>query len=528
MLEKNKIESDILFLEKNSNFIIRKYFLFFKKNFFFKKFNKVIHTDIFEFNLYKYNKEILLFLNFLCKKKTIKKKIFFKNCKKIKSFFHEALEIIFSYLKANYLLISFFIYSLIIKLRIKNNNNKNYDFLFFNYLDHPDNLYKKKNKFWGEINHLIKNKKICWVHHTYINKKNILNFLKYKNLNKINILKKKNETHFLLEQLISLKSIFKIQLKFNYYFFQNLMNYFSIKKDEKNLDKLFFFITHRKIIIDSFFGKSFMRNMIFYENFSYIFKKNFAFKKIFYLKECLNWEKTLKQVLFENKFNFNNIYGYIHTPVRYWDLKFNYLENHLDHKLKENILLSSINCKKNLSIKNSKIKNIYLVESLRFKKNSKLIKPNNPKKNILLLGSYNKESTKKMINETIKCVKKYNIREKIDLKLHPLDNSFLDSSLINIQTRDIENLLQSNNYKHIIIESDSSIALQLLIDRYQFFIFRDNLNLNTSFLRNYKNIKFVSNLEEINKAFNSKLSKINLDNLLIDHKKLKLWRKHLK
>ena len=41
-------------------------------------------------------------------------------------------------------------------------------------------------------------------------------------------------------------------------------------------------MTHHKIIIDSFFGKSLIRDMIFYENFDYIFKENFALKKFLF------------------------------------------------------------------------------------------------------------------------------------------------------------------------------------------------------------------------------------------------------
>ena len=132
-----------------------------------------------------------------------------------------------------------------------------------------------------------------------------------------------------------------------------------------------------------------------------------------------------------------------------------------------------------------------------------------------------------MVDETIKWIKKYKISAKIDLKLHPLDSNPSKSNLINIETRNIQRLLTINNYKHIIIESDSSIALQLLIDGCQFLIFTDNSNLNTSFLRNYKNVKFVSNFKEINKAFNSKSSKINIDNLYKDQNKFILWKKYL-
>ena len=69
MLEKSETKSDISFIEKNSDILIKKYFSFFKKNFKNNKFNKLYNTDIFEFNLYKHNIEILSFLSFLSKKK---------------------------------------------------------------------------------------------------------------------------------------------------------------------------------------------------------------------------------------------------------------------------------------------------------------------------------------------------------------------------------------------------------------------------------------------------------------------------
>ena len=43
-------------------------------------------------------------------------------------------------------------------------------------------------------------------------------------------------------------------------------------------------------------------------------------------------------------------------------------------------------------------------------------------------------------------------------------------------------------------------------------------------IKNNKTIKFVLNYKQINKAFNSKLPKIDIKDIYINQKKLNLWK----
>jgi hypothetical protein len=166
----------------------------------------------------------------------------------------------------------------------------------------------------------------------------------------------------------------------------------------------------------------------------------------------------------------------------------------------ENLLVCSSICKKKLKSKLNNKNNIYLVESLRFKskkilKSSVVNKQNNKK--FLLLGSFNNQSTQNMINQVMDYIKVYEKNTKIDLKLHPLSNTRFDKKMINIKKLDLESLLTMNKYDIIFIDSDSSISLELILSNFNFLIYKDPDNLNTSFLRNNKKFKFFSNYKQI-------------------------------
>jgi hypothetical protein len=85
---------------------------------------------------------------------------------------------------------------------------------------------------------------------------------------------------------------------------------FNFKKN--NSIKAFYHF-HEKILIESMFGSSFMRALIFNEHFKYIFKKFRSFDEIFYLKENLSWEKSMLDNLNQTFYSKKKIYGYLHT-----------------------------------------------------------------------------------------------------------------------------------------------------------------------------------------------------------------------
>ena len=107
-----------------------------------------------------------------------------------------------------------------------------------------------------------------------------------------------------------------------------------------------------------------MRSLIYDQHFKFIISK-FNVNKYFYLKENLNWEKTFKDNL-NNVSTKKEIYGYVHTPVRYWDLKLNKISETIHQYPIEKILVSTKNCIKLLILKSYKKKQINLVRSLRF------------------------------------------------------------------------------------------------------------------------------------------------------------------
>jgi surface carbohydrate biosynthesis protein (TIGR04326 family) len=246
-----------------------------------------------------------------------------------------------------------------------------------------------------------------------------------------------------------------------------------------------------------------MRALIFNEHFKYIFKNFKSFKQILYLKENLSWEKSLLDNLNQFFSNRKKIFGYLHTPVRYWDLKLSQIDQNIHTYPKEDLLVCSLICKKKLQNKLDNRNNIHLVESLRFPSNNKIKKAKfDGKKNskkFLLLGSFNEQSTQNMINQILDYIRVYKKNIKIDLKLHPLSNINinLDKKLINITKLDLRILLRNNKYEMIFLDSDSSISLELILSNFNFLIYKDPDNLNTSFLRNNKKFKFFSNYKQI-------------------------------
>ena len=516
-LKKNKIElfQNIESKDKEVTYLYEKIFSdflkvkIFKKNFylFFKEKikNILLHTDIGEKNLYKNNDEITDFLKFIStkfiKKKKTRDKIKFLLLENYKKNF-VIKEILKNFLKSHYLFIRYFFYSFkfIFKnffIKKKNDNNET---IIFSYLLNCKDPINFKSDHWGEISSILKEKKITWIHHTFINKANI----KDKNLEKFYIESKKNKNkdeHLFLEELISIHSFLIIYFSYLFYFFKNLFLFFLMKFNlKKNNSIKAFYYFHEKILIESMFGSSFMRALIFNEHFRYIFKKFKLFKQILYLKENLSWEKSFLDNLNQSFSNKKKIYGYLHTPIRFWDLKLNQINQNIHSYPSEDLLVCSSICKKKLQNKLDNKNNVYLVESLRFtsknKIKNKFVNKRNNKK-FLLLGSFNEQSTQNMINQVIDYIRVYKQNIKVDLKLHPLSNIKLDKKMFNITKLDLGSLLTNNKYDMIFIDSDSSISLELILNNFNFLIYKDPNNLNTSFLRNNKKFIFFSNYKQI-------------------------------
>lgn len=221
----------------------------------------------------------------------------------------------------------------------------------------------------------------------------------------------------------------------------------------------------------------------------------------------------------------------MHVPVKYWDLKLNNIENSIHSYPNEYLLTSSISCKRKLIKKSYNKNQIFLVESLRIKK-SNIIKLKKNIKNynnkFLLLGSHHGENTKNMINEILKYIKFYNYNITIDLKLHPASNVRIDSKIVKEIKMDTHKILSQRKYNMIFVEFDSSVSLELLLSNIRFFLYKDPSNLNTSFLREDRTIRFFSEFEEINSLVKKKPNKKKKNFFLINSNNHQRWLKLLK
>ncbi len=507
MKSNNISKENIKYIEKNSEILKRKYFSVYKKFLNLKIFGKpfylyfqngkkniLLQTDLNEHNLYKYEDEITFFLNILSK----------KNYKKNIKYDFDLYEILVCYFRSCYLLIRYFFYSKKQKKIRLLKTKVNYDLVIFSYLKPSNNLIKSRKSYWGDFSLHTKNKKILWIEQTFINKiSELTNNNLHKNKLFENNLNNKNQS-YPLECFFNLYSLISIFFKYTYYFLISFFLFLLIKykiKSDKTLNH--YFLTHKKIIIDSIFGKSLMRALIFNENFNLLFQFLGDFKKILYLKENLGWERSLLDVLRTINFEDKKIYGYFHTPVRYWDLKIENLDNKIHIYPKENILVSSHHCRKKLIKKNYDNNNIHLVETLRFSKNSLFSRKYKKKLNrILLIGSLNSNSTLEMIKVILEYLKKYNKDLNIDIKLHPITKIKFNNTRINLIQTDLNKLLRKKLYKIIILDADTSFSLELLLNKFKFLIFQDNLRLNTSFLRSENGFKFFSNYKDLKLSLN--------------------------
>jgi surface carbohydrate biosynthesis protein (TIGR04326 family) len=512
--------------------IFKRYFYsYFKKG----KKNILFQTNIAEKNLYKNKDEITDFLKLLSIKyvnnKKLEKKLKINLIKKYKD---KSLlfKILINIVRSHNLFIRYFIYSINCKLRNLLNGREvdsSNEVIIFSYLLNPKNLKKFKDPYWGDISSLLK-KKITWIHHTYINKDNIGNL----NLKKFN--QKLNDhnknQHLYIEELVSVGNFFNIYFSYLYLSIKNLFLFLIMKFSLKNnnLTKSFYLI-HEEVILESLIGSTFIRALIFDQHFEYIFKKFKSAKNFLYLKEGLSWEKSFLDNFKQYANREKKIYGYVHVPVRYWDLKLNKINKNIHSYPSEYLLVSSKSCKRKLVSKSHNKDQIFLVESLRFNKGNKIKSKKNIKdyKNkFLLLGSINQENTKNMINEILKYIKFYKLNFTIDFKSHPATNLELNSDLVQKIKIDTFKILSQRKYSMIFVDSDSSISLELLSDNFKFLIYKDASNLNTSFLRNDRSIGFFSKYSEINSLMVKNLNKKKKNLFLFNSSNYSRWRQLLK
>jgi hypothetical protein len=154
--------------------------------------------------------------------------------------------------------------------------------------------------------------------------------------------KKDNPKISKIENFNNLKIFISTLIDYFYIFFNNLF-FIIFFKQKNSFDYIF-----KNFLILNFSGSSIMKTINSKKKFLYFFTYN-HYEKIFFTFENQLWEKII--VYTAKKINSSTlIYSYIHTPIRYWDLRFDPLifkHSILKKYLSDYICLSSQLCLQN-------------------------------------------------------------------------------------------------------------------------------------------------------------------------------------
>ena len=276
--------------------------------------------------------------------------------------------------------------------RVKKRENQK-ELIFLSYLVHINFSKKIKNfstNHWGNIAEIVNlyGSKIKWIY-------DFTPSHQIKNISEANSVisrSKKNDinSHSFLSNYLNIFQLFKIFLKFfKYYLKFKLSDYNKFFKIYSlynfNISKLF-----EDEIKDSFKGSLLISNLIYIEIFKSFTKKLDNSSKIFFLLENLPWEKALIHSL--KKKHSHKLYGFINTPVIFWDMRFYNHNSKENFNYIDNILINEKIVKN--SFKNI-IKNKFIcIESIRYNHllNYKIKKKKNYNK-ILIIGEQSIENT---------------------------------------------------------------------------------------------------------------------------------------
>jgi surface carbohydrate biosynthesis protein (TIGR04326 family) len=550
VINKNEI-SIFRIIEDNENYLKEEYSKFinkfidkkFIKSLDYSKSNICLMSRFYEKNLYSTPNIIKLFKIFLIRKLIKKKNIIISNIdhheaeslKKIlknnkRIFFINIQKKLCDNLKVNFIILYYFrglvtfIKFFILNLKFRFNNLskiKNFKIIIFSYFINFEKNFELAN--WGNFRTLFSDK-IAWMHQFYFNSTSIK---KYKKLNNFffrnYILNNNNNNNFqcFLEGCYSFSDLLKIFFIFTKFNFKNSLYYFKLKKTLKNNEiNRYLFEYIKKDFLHSFFGSGLIRSLIYIFHFKNIFKFLNYKAVIFYSKEGFGWENAL---ICES--GARKKIGIIHSPVRSWDLKF-YIKNKFKKKLPDFTIISSNNCFR-IMIKNGyNFNNLKMLENLKF---SKKLQTNNTKcinknKKILILGSFFDSLTLDLLENLQRLQFKCNF----DIKLHPaseINQNKFDSKRFSFINDNLNELLTKDKYDLCIIDSDSSVALDLLIYKKSFMIYISPKFINTSFIK-MNNYLFFSDVSKIKEILEKDFSKfrINYQNYIENNSNLTKWK----
>lgn len=385
-------------------------------------------------------------------------------------------------------------FTLITRRPIKTDLKKN-KVLLFGYLTHLKTETFSQNRYssniWGKLPEILENNNVDFhFMDIYVKTKEIDNSKEAYNL--INKLNKNKNCHSLIFSHLSIMDYLKTMLEFiNLQFrFMKISQIFKYKMNHEGIDLYKFY---KKDISKSFNGFGLFENLIWNAAFKNYFSKIKEPINVIYIQENQPWEFILLNNF--RMYNKGKIFSLQNSIIRNWDLRY-YNK------------FSDSNCKPDNFIVNSKIafdtfisygyskKKIIKLESLRYSKYKDIYFNSKKNKNsVLLLGDYQINETKNMLNRVIPYLSENGYT--IGFKPHPAKTSNFNILLkhnIKIEVGEISNLI---DYQNFIVPSDSASSVDIFLLGRKPIIFTSENNLNNNPLSNQKDILNSSDKKEI-------------------------------
>lgn len=401
---------------------------------------------------------------------------------------------LFFFIKGLFFFIRFFFQNFYSRCKKKSFFSEKNTVFLCSYLTHIDKYKISKgifgSAFWGELPEQLNKKlfNVNWLHLSVKNKSADNEF------RRLGVQRKNNlNSHNFISSFLSLKSWAKI-----------IKNYITIVKrinkakaetifsDEKNINSLFL-----NDFLDSSFGPILIQNLIYIEGFDTLFKITPKQEIGLYLQENQGWEISFVNAWKKHKHG--KLISVQHSTVSFWDLRYEnpYLKFHTSKFTPDLFGVNGEIAKNHFIDFNYPSEKVIELEALRYLNLESTILTNK-KKGILILGNIIEKATQEMLNIFLPISSNYN--KKITFKSHPAKLINIDKTKYpNINITDLPLAILLNEFDTVLCCSSSG-AVEAFIKNMKTIIFIIAGEINTSPLKDNRNVFFVSNQNEIDQA----------------------------
>ncbi len=393
--------------------------------------------------------------------------------------------------------------------------------------------FSENDTYWGELPSKLNIYKISSLFvHIYIQ-----GIAPFRARETINLLNKKNklQKHLILDSLLNFKIFSHMILNF----YKVVVKSFFLNFEIINRKSFFnYFIFFEKDLKNDLLGISLIRNIYFTFLFRELHNSLNSQSKFFYILENHPWENAVLKI--RRSMNFRNTYGFIHNPIRYWDLRYlfnfkKFSNNTIISNIPDYLLVGDKVSEKYLLNYDTLKSKIIKIESLRFL-DLNLIYRNKERKNlkkikkILIFTDYNFEFAKFQIDLLLSTnfYKNNNQKIKLIIKEHPARYGKINSCTnpnIEVTNANMSDLI--NHHDIFIAPFTSAVAIYLYYSSKPFILTRYYSGLEPSIFRDFKNVSSVSNAKELDLIFDSIINEdyltLNMPQILDTNHKLLKW-----